>query len=337
MRKTLASVFVSHAVFEREIVLKLVGYLQVALPNVAFYVSSSYKSLKPGAAWWDDVRSTLAEAKVVLACVSRQSVNKPWILFESGVGVGNKAVVIPVILDDLPYSGLGTPLSMYQSVHLDKDGLLNLVRMIAKETKTRSDLARLTYKSIPTFSELSAGKDASSGIYLGATRITLSGWVSYAGSAGNIYESKEYISLGNSFDDGFRYPPSDSLEAPWRFWCFRIKRTKDVHIYASVRCVDGSTHIIYVSSNANAWGFAFKWLDEFLVPAPSIPKDKWQVVIVNMTSLEHKLESPIRSIAGFRVRGPLTVSHMWCVDDIRQVPKKFTRGAIQLIYPGGTL
>lgn len=126
-------VFVSHAASEADMVHKFVDFLQMVLPEVSFFVSSSHRIMKLGAIWWDEIRYALAHAKIILTCVSRQSIDKPWILFESGVGLGYGAVVIPVVLDDLPYSALAPPLSMFQAVRLDEGGL---VELIAQKTKT---------------------------------------------------------------------------------------------------------------------------------------------------------------------------------------------------------
>lgn len=336
MRKKLPSVFVSHAASESAVVNTFVGYLRIALPDVRFYVSSSYQYLKPGASWWDDIRSTLSQAQIILACISRQSIDKPWILFESGVGIGCGAVVIPVILDDLPYSHINPPLSMYQAVRMNKNGASSLVESIANITKAKAYTERLQRKPIPKFSELTVSVGMLPGIYRGTKRNELGGWQRYLGNPNNYREDKDYISIGNSSDDGFRYPPSDSLKSPFHYWGFRIKRTQGVHMYAAVKCANGLTYIVYVSSEANMWGFISHPTNEFVVPASSIPRDRWQAVIVNVSSIEKKFDSPIQAITGFRARGPLMLSHIWCVDNLVQIPKVFVNNAIQLVYPGET-
>jgi TIR domain-containing protein len=334
MRRNPVAVFVSHAASESTIVDTLVEYLRVALPDVSFYLSSSYRSLKPGISWWDDIRSTLYKAKIILACISRHTLAKPWILFESGVGIGCGAVVIPVILDDLPNSQIGPPLSMYQAVRMDKNSLKHLATSIAEITNTRVQTDRLRRKPIPEFSELNVSAGMASGIYCGSKRHGLGGWQRYAGNPKSLRESKAYVSLGSSFEDGFRYPPSDSLEAPFHYWGFRIKRTQGVHVYAVVKCANGLTYKVYVSSNANLWGFISHPTDEFVIPGSSILSNTWQIVIVDISSLQKEFESPIRAIVGFRVRGPLILSHIWCFDDLVQVPKSFIKNATQLVYPG---
>jgi hypothetical protein len=334
MKSSPVAVFVSHTSSEATIVNHLVEYLRVALPDIEFYVSSSYQSLKPGASWWDDIRSTLSDAKVILACISRQSINKPWILFETGVGLGCGAVVIPVILDDLPDSQVGPPLSMYQAVRMERHSLKHLAASIGENTRTRVHTNRLQRKRVPEFGELNVSAGTPAGIYCGNKHAGVGGWQRYDGNPNSYRESSAYVSIGNSFDDGFRYPPSDSLDAPFHFWGFRIKPTHGVHIYAAVKCANGRTYKVYVNSDANGWGFISDPTNEFVVPGSVIPNNTWQIVIVNISSLENKFESPIRAIVGFRARGPLMLSHVWCVDKLAQIPRALTKKAIHLVYPG---
>lgn len=326
-------VFISHAASESDIIRKLVEFFQVALPDVSFFVASSYSSVKPGAVWWDEIRQTLANVKVMLACISRQSVGKPWILFESGVGIGCNALLIPVILDDLPFAELGLPLSMYQAIRLDQVGLSSLVELVAKNTGTRINTQIL--REMPRFSEIPSSIESSMGVYLGTKRYDItSGWQRYVGSHQTLQIHKGYISLGKSFDDGFRYPPVDSLLAPWQYLAFRIKRTQEVYFYAALRCIDGSMPRLFVSSVVNTWGFTGDPTHEFRIPVHSIPMGKWHVLIVDVGSLEREFKSPVQAIAGFRVRGPLLLSHIWCVEQPAGIPDEFLKAATRLSYPG---
>jgi hypothetical protein len=335
MPKTKPSVFISHAVFEADIIHKFVEQLKIVLPNVSFFVSSSYDSLNPGDIWWDEIRQILASAKIILACVSRQSIGKPWILFESGVGVGSKALLIPVILDDLPFSELGLPLSMFQSIRLDQVGLVNLVELISKNTATRINNKHILSEPMPRFTEIPISIESSIGIYSGKDRYDItSGWQRYTGNHQNLQIRTNGVSIGESFSDGFRYPPSDSLNAPWKYFAFRIKRSQDVYFYAVLRCLDGSTPKIFVSSVANSWGFSGDPTDEYRVPIDSTSKGRWQVIVVNVRSLERDIKSPVQAITGFRVRGPLLLSHIWCVDNLAGIPDEFLESATVLSYPG---
>lgn len=335
MAQVVPSVFVSHAASESSVVHCLVESLQLALPGLSFFVSSSYKSMKPGAVWWDEIREQLRHAKVLLACISRQSVNKPWILFECGAGLGCGGVVLPVVLDDLPTSVLAPPLSMFQAIRLDDaHGFVHLVERIAAATATQFGEDRVAQKSFSLLGERPPSVDMSMGVYLGRARIDIAyGWQRYAGDSRTFEVCGGYLSIGHSFDDGFRYPPDDSLSAPWQYFGFRIRRTYDVHMYAVLRHLDGSFGKIYASSVLDSWGFTSDPTDEFRVPLGPLPKGRWHVVIIDMRSLEREFESPVQAIAGFRVRGPLQLSHIWCVEALTQIPSKYRSAGTLISYP----
>jgi len=335
IKQNMQRVFLSHSDSDSGIVKYLAEHLNQVFPSLSFFVSSSYESLRPGDDWWDKIRGNLEDAKVILACVSRLSINRPWILFESGFGLGHKAILIPIILDDLPISELGPPLSMFQVIRLDDSkGLMHLIYRISQATGTQVE-DDLIDKQIPSLNrDLFASIDTSTGFYVGSAKIDIaSGWQRYHGDLNTLKTQKGYLSIGNSFDDAFQYPPEDTLKAPWQYWGFRIRRTFDVHIYAVVRLIDGTNRKIYASSNLNSWGFTGDPIDEFRVPLGKLPKNKWQVVIINTRSLEHEFESPIQAIIGVRVRGPLHISHVWCVEDIEQIPAEFNSEAKVISYP----
>lgn len=328
-------VFLSHSDSDSEKVKELAILLQSEFPDLSFFVSSSYESLRPGDDWWDKIRGNLEDAKVILTCVSRFSINKPWILFESGFGLGNKAILIPIILDDLPISELGSPLSMFQAIRLnDTKRLMHLVNRISQATGKKPKEETFEREILLSNGNLFTSVDISMGFYAGPSKIDItSGWQCYQGNPNTLRIKKEYLSIGDTFNDAFRYPPEDTLKAPWQYWGFRIRRTSDVHLYAVVRLIDGTNKKIYASSNHNSWGFSGDPIDEFRVPLVKIPKNKWQVVIIDASSIEHKFESPIQAIIGMRVRGPLHISHIWCLDAIENVPKEFISDIKVIAYP----
>jgi len=328
-------VFFSHSDSDSVIVEHLAENLKQVFPGLSFFVSSSYESLRPGDDWWDEIRGNLEEAKVILACVSRLSVNKPWILFESGFGLGHKAILIPIILDDLPISELGPPISMFQVIRLDDSkGLVHLIDRISQATGKPAQDDLIKIENLSLNKELFTSINTSMGFYVGNSKIDIaSGWQCYTGNSNTLRAQKGYLSIGDSFNDGFQYPPEDTLKGPWQYWVFRIRRTSDVHIYAVVKLIDGTIRKIYASSNLNSWGFTGDPIDEFRVPLGKLPKNKWQVVIINTHTLEHKFESSIQAIVGIRVRGPLHISHIWCVENFEQIPEDFRSEAKVVSYP----
>ena len=329
------SVFVSHAASESDLVHDLVDHLERILPSLKFFVSSSYMSLKPGAVWWDEIQKNLKDVKVILACVSRQSASKPWILFESGIGLGREAILVPVILDDLPTSKLGPPLSMFQAFRIDdSQGFEHLIDQIAAATGVQVERSLIEKESSLLTKKVSSSNDLSMGFYAGLNRKDITtGWERYGGNLQFPDVCKDYLSFGSSSNNAFRYPPDDTLNAPWQYWGFRIRSTFDVHIYVVIRLIEGTIRKIYASSNHNSWGFTGNPTDEFRVPLERIPNGKWQVIIVDVQSLEDDFPQPIKTIIGARVRGPLQLSHIWCVKDLKQIPNKFRSIAKLISYP----
>ena len=337
-------VFIIHAAFETLLVDALARSLERIFPSLDFFVSSLHDSLNPGDVWWDKIRENSADLemqknlecpKMVLVCISRQSINKPGILFESGIGLGCGAKLLPVIIDDLPVSALELPLSMFQAFTLKTDGFQRLVDRIANTTGVlvERDLVNLEASSLAK--DVSISSEISMGFYVGFNKKDItSGWLRYDGDPQTIEIHDGYVSIGYSYIDGFRYPHDDSLSAPWQYWGFRIRCVNDVNIYAVLRLFDGSSKKIYVSSMHNSWGFTSEPIDEFRVPLRHIPKNEWIVIIIDISSLESEFEYPAKTIIGIRVRGPLQLSHMWCVKEVTQIPDKYSSIAIHISYPG---
>lgn len=183
------------------------------------------------------------------------------------------------------------------------------------------------------FTEVSAAVDTSMGFYVGSSRMDITtGWQRYCGDPLTFEIQRGYLSIGKSFYDGFRFPLTNSLNAPWKYWGFRIRAKQSVHIYAVVRLLDGSSRKIFVSSGHNSWGFTGLPVDEYCVPLGFVPKDKWHVIIVDVSSFKDDFESPIQAINGVLVRGPLYLSHIWCVEDTSQITNKF-RSVKLVSYP----
>ena len=105
----MSSIFVSHAQEDESSVNYMTFYLSQAFTGVEFFVSSSYRSITPGSIWLKQILDHLINSCVVLVCLSRNSIKKPWVLFEAGGGFCNGRTVIPLILDDLPFTAIEPP------------------------------------------------------------------------------------------------------------------------------------------------------------------------------------------------------------------------------------
>ena len=75
--------------------------------------------LKPGNVWLDEIRTRLSQSRAVVVLLTKRSLSKPWVLFESGFGAANpQCDVIPVCVGIDSLSDVPFPLAMYQSYQL---------------------------------------------------------------------------------------------------------------------------------------------------------------------------------------------------------------------------
>jgi hypothetical protein len=117
-------VFVSHITEEKAVANKLKSLLRQALgKDFSVFVSSDYVSIPGGEPWFSRIIDSLKSVQIVLAVLSNQSVDRRWLNFEAGVGMGATAKVIPVVLRGLAKTDVGPPLSQLQvrDLHDPKD------------------------------------------------------------------------------------------------------------------------------------------------------------------------------------------------------------------------
>jgi hypothetical protein len=272
----------------------------------------------------------LDRTTVVLACVSRWSLERPWIMFEAGAALGRNSTVIPVIVDDLPFSELKAPLSLFQAIRFSEDALPTLLGRIAEKI----GVAPQTAEAASTFVRQPESGLYAPGMYSGDVHLDLrTGWVPYTGNPKSLKIHREYMAIGNSFSDGFRFPPNDSLAAPWRIFGFRFRYSDEAYLYPVLKLVDGSTRKIIASTAVSTWGFTASPSDEYRVPLGNQPRNRWVVVWIDVRSLEDDFPAAIQHLAGIRARGPLWLSHVWCVNSPDQIPAEYRTVGMELRYP----
>lgn len=109
------SVFISHISDEAPVALELKRQLQQALGgDVSVFVSSDYESIRSGEEWYQRIVNSITSSKVVIVLISRESVARPWINFEAGVGIGSKGKVFPIAIRGFSIGDLRPPL---QALH----------------------------------------------------------------------------------------------------------------------------------------------------------------------------------------------------------------------------
>jgi hypothetical protein len=122
-------VFISHITEEKGIADKLKSFLIEAFgEDFKVFVSSDYRSIGGGKVWYSEIIESLTAAPVVLVLLSEASVERRWINFEAGVGIGAGSLVIPLVGTGFPKSKVGLPLAQLQVRALndwkDVDGVL---------------------------------------------------------------------------------------------------------------------------------------------------------------------------------------------------------------------
>lgn len=105
-------------------------WLPHVLQNVKTFVST--RGIGPGERWPTRLSQALEEYDFGIACLTRANVRAPWLLFECGaLAKKDTARLIPILCGvgelDLPKDN---PLTLFQSVHLDKEGMQRLARTI---------------------------------------------------------------------------------------------------------------------------------------------------------------------------------------------------------------
>jgi hypothetical protein len=126
----ICDVFISHITEEKEIADKLKSLLIEAFgEDLKVFVSSDYRSIGGGKVWYSEIIESLTATPVVLVLLSETSVERRWINFEAGVGIGAGSLVIPLVTEGFQKSKVGLPLSQLQVRALndpkDVDGVLN--------------------------------------------------------------------------------------------------------------------------------------------------------------------------------------------------------------------
>lgn len=100
-----------------------------------------------GAEWYKSIMSTLGDATDVVALLTRQSVDRPWILYEAGVAKGKLDTTVFGVAIGIPLEKASTgPFAQFQNCGDDEDSLTKLVLQLLQrnpEAAPREEAIRM--------------------------------------------------------------------------------------------------------------------------------------------------------------------------------------------------
>lgn len=104
----------------------LQNVIQVAQP----YVST--EDMDKGSRWFAEIDRELGDCEFGIICLTRENMNKPWILFEAGAMSRSitRARVTPLLID-ITAADLSGPLAQFQATAISKEDMLRLVKDIS--------------------------------------------------------------------------------------------------------------------------------------------------------------------------------------------------------------
>jgi hypothetical protein len=120
---------------------KLAEALRHWLPGVLQFVKPYFtpSDIEKGARWGSDILSELDSSDIGIICLTKENLNKPWILFESGALSKNfEKSRVCTVLFGVEATDLTGPLTIFQNTRFNKEDFKKLVKTInnaAGETK----------------------------------------------------------------------------------------------------------------------------------------------------------------------------------------------------------
>ncbi len=104
-------------------------WIQCVLQAIRPWMSS--KDIDRGSLWFSEITDQLKDTKIGIVCLTRNNLNKPWILFEAGaLAKGLSSSRICTFLIDIETTDVSNPLAQFNHTMPDRDGLYELVRTL---------------------------------------------------------------------------------------------------------------------------------------------------------------------------------------------------------------
>ena len=168
-----SGIFISHITEERATALLLKDLLQRTLSrDLPIFVSSDYESIRGGDVWFTTIVKGIKGCVVIIVLLSPDSLSRPWINFEAGLGVGADVTVIPAVVHGLERGEVGHPLT---SLHIRSLQTLSDVHAVMNDVGAKIGIlhpvmvdanALLALASRPTEGSGWVGVECQPGIFL---------------------------------------------------------------------------------------------------------------------------------------------------------------------------
>jgi hypothetical protein len=137
-------IFASHIADEQADIAGAKEFLEKTFrDSVEIFAASSWDSIRPGDDWFASIEHAISSSDVMLVFLSTESVNRPWILFETGAAWFSKKKVIPVCYKGMIPSALPDPLRRLQAVDINANSSAESFSKLAQAIRTSCNLPEL--------------------------------------------------------------------------------------------------------------------------------------------------------------------------------------------------
>lgn len=124
----MVNIFVSWSgKYTHSIAKQLKQWLENNLQYCSVFISSD---IAKGEKWSEDIEANLEKSDIGIICVTKESYNKPWLLYEIGALVGNNALVCPVFFDLRTDEINNSPILLRQVTNFEREDFFKLVKSI---------------------------------------------------------------------------------------------------------------------------------------------------------------------------------------------------------------
>lgn len=108
------------------------NWIRCVVQAVDPWISS--KDVDKGSLWFSEISTTLATTQAGIVCLTKENLNKPWILFEAGaLAKGLSSNRVFTFLIDLEPKDVRDPLAQFNHTIPEKNSLYQLLKSINKE------------------------------------------------------------------------------------------------------------------------------------------------------------------------------------------------------------